>query len=352
MRSKINLFFVYSPLHYICAEHIVEQFEKNETNYLFYIKKLVADLVRETSCREAVFLPWPRFYPEKGLFGQIQRTLKNLEIVESYCRGYDRIRIHTPVIDTEAVNYLINHLITTFPNSEVSVRLIPDGVLNIQRHPLGAFKEFMQYFRRLRRLISPRLNYYLLHGDRTGSDEPIVDRIYTLPGFPHEYRREKVVQMPPFRIKDGAAARRERRALLIAQPLVQDRRLTPENCAVIREGIAEFLRRNDVSGVDYKSHPREKGKEFLCGHYREIFPKEPLETFLIRNHYDIVIGIYSTALLTARLILPESCRVISYGFDLVYYKNGKSKNKVSSVFDRLGVEMIDSGTAVAPMPTT
>lgn len=353
LNTTVNLFFVYSPLHYICAEHVTEHFENGQTNYLFYIKKLVADLVMKTRCREAVFLPWPRFYPERGLFGQTQRTLKNLEIVESYCKGFDTIRIHTPVIDTEAINYLINHLGNMFPNSSVSVRLIPDGVLNIQRHPLGPFKEIVQYARKLRLLISPRLNYYTLHGDRTGSDTPIVDRIYTLPGFPHEYCRDKVVPLPPFHQPDDSiTVAGERRALVIGQPLVQDRRLTPENCTTIRNGIAEFLQRNGVSRVDYKGHPREKGKEFYCEQYQEIFPREPLETFLIHNHYDIVIGIYSTALLTARLILPGQSRVISFGFDKVSYKDRKSKSKVLSVFHKLGIEMMNAGEPGSPAPTS
>lgn len=350
--NTVNLFIVYSPLHYICTEHIVEHFEKDEVNYLFYIKEQFADMVRGTSCREAVFLPWPRFYPEKGLCGRIQRTLKNLEIVESYCNNFDNIRIHTPVIDTEAINYFINHLASSFPSAKVTVRLIPDGVLNIQRHPLGAYKELLQYFRKLRRLISSRLNYYPLRGDRTGSDASIVERIYLLPGFPHEYCQDKVEYMPPFyQMDDDATGTRERRALVIGQPLVRDRRLTAEKRITISKGISDFLLVNDVTKVDYKSHPREAEREFMCGHYQEIFPEEPLETFLVNNHYDIVIGIYSTALLTARLILPEKCRVISFGFDLVFYKDISSKTKVQSVFDKLGIDMVKSGTADSFVPT-
>lgn len=342
----VNLFIVYSPLHYICTEHIVEHFEKNQDNYLFYIKKPFAKMVSNTLCREAVFLPWPRFYPEKGICGRIQRTLKNLRIVESYCNGYDTIQIHTPVIDTEAINYFINHLTNSFPNAKVTVRLIPDGVLNIQRHPLGTIKEFLQYFRKLRRLVSPKLNYYPLFGDRTGSDSTIVDRIYLLPGFPHEYNQKKVVQMPPFyQMDEGKSGSRELRALVIGQPLLRDRRLTDKQRMEISRGIAIFLKEQGMDRIDYKSHPREAEREFLCEHYREIHPEEPLETFLVHNHYDVVIGIYSTALLTARLILPGKCRVISFGFDQIFYKDSDSKTKVMSVFDRLGVEMIDSAGA-------
>lgn len=341
--SIVNLFIVYSPLHYICTEHIVEHFEKNQDNYLFYIKEPFAEMVRSTLCREAVFLPWPRFYPEKGVCGRLQRTLKNLQIVESYCKGYDTIQIHTPVIDTEAINYFINHLTSSFPNASVTVRLIPDGVLNIQRHPLGTIKEFLQYFRKLRLLASPKLNYYPLRGDRTGSDESIVDRIYVLPGFPHEYNRDKVVEMPPFyQVDESQTCKGELRALVIGQPLVGRKRLTTKKQMVIKTGIAKLLSDNGVSCIDYKSHHREKNLEFLSESYREIFFEEPLETFLVNNHYDMVVGIYSTALLTARLVLPLNCRVISFGFDQIDFKDNDTKAKILSVFEKLGVEIVSS----------
>lgn len=350
MSDTVNLFMVYSPLHYICSEQIAKVFCQDEKNILFYIKEEFAGMVRDTCCAEAVFLPWPRFYPEKGVFGRLQRTLKNLEIVQGYCSGFKTIRIHTPVIDTEATNYFINHLSRSFPQAKVVVRLVPDGVLNIQRHPLGRVKEALQYVRKVRRLYSRRLDYYMLRGDRTGSEAAIVDRIYLLPGFPHEYCPDKVMEMPPFHQKKGtAAAGGELRALVIGQPLQRDRRLTEEQRAELSGALEAYLERCGMSHVDYKAHPREAVREFLGAQYREINPTEALETFLLHNHYDIVIGIYSTALLTARMILPESSRVISFGFDQVFYKDLVSKAKVQSVFEKVGVEMVASreGRAVS-----
>ena len=241
-----NIFLIYSPLHYLAAESIAAHFGQNARNYLFFLKQEFKGVVDPSKWDAVEFLPWPRFYPEKGLFGTIRRTSNNLAVVGNVCAGASKIRLHTPVIDTEAVNYFINFLQGAHPEAKFSVRLLPDGLLNVQRHPLGLFKEMMQYFKKARRFIYPALNYYTFRGDRTGSDTKIVDRIYVLPGFPHEYDHSKTVEISLLKEGGDAGIRTAlgttgKRALVLGQPLIAFNRFTKEDMQAVTMGIRTFI---------------------------------------------------------------------------------------------------------------
>lgn len=344
--SVTNIFLIYSPLHYLAAENIATHFERNSRNHLFYLKAEYSDLVETSNWESVDFLPWPRFYPEKGLFGRLKRTRKNLDIVAGACRGATEIRLHTPVIDTEAANYLINFLQSLYPDARFCVRIIPDGLLNVQRYPLSRLKEVLQYCKKARRLIDPALDYYTFRGDRVGSDAEIVDRIYVLPGLPHEYNRAKTVEISLIKknqvhVTDLATEKTKRRALVIGQPLVAFNRFNRNDMQAVSLGIREFIAACGIDYIDYKSHPRDKEKEFGHPDYTELVIEKPLETHLASNHYDLVIGVDSTSLLTARMILPASCRVVSYGMDMIIYRGTEDKTKIGSPFVSLGVEMVN-----------
>lgn len=338
-----NIFLIYSPLHYLASERIVENFEHYACNSLFYLKEEFRELPITSKWDSVDFLPWPRLYPEKGIFGKLQRTQKNLDMVAGVCKGAQEIRLHSPVIDTEAVNYFINHLRTTYPNAHVCVRLIPDGLLNVQRHPLSRFKEALQYCKKLRRLICPRLNYYTFQGDRTGSDTSIVDRIYVLPAFPHEYDQTKTVELPlvkhPLKAMEAASTRKQ--ALVLGQPLTAYQRYSTENMHSVTLGIRTFITSCGIDYTEYKTHPRDHNKELSHPDYKELLINTPLELYLASNSFDLIIGVYSTALVTARLILPKTCRVVAYGTNLMKYRSNKEKTNILSIFKSTGVEIID-----------
>lgn len=343
--SAVNIFLIYSPLHYLAAESVAEHFGQNARNCLFFLKPEFKGLVDSSKWDVVDFIPWPRFYPEKGMFGRVRRTRKNLDMVDKACTGASEIRLHTPVIDTEAANYFINFLQGTHPGVNFSVRLIPDGLMNVQRHPLGRLKEVMQYCKKARRLISPALNYYTFGGDRTGSDTKIVDRIYVLPGFPHEYNRAKTVEISLLKKSQGhvveaAAENTKRRALVIGQPLIAFNRFNRDDMQAVSLGIHEFITACGITVIDYKSHPRDPDKEFGHPDYTELVIEKPLETYLASTPYDLVIGVCSTALLTARMILPASSRVVAYGMDMMKYRGTEDKIKIDSPFAALGVEMV------------
>ncbi len=337
-----NIFLIYSPLHYLVAENIAANFEQTASNALFYLKEEFRNLVDTSKWDCVEFLPWPRFYPEKGVFGKIRRTRKNLEIVKNVCPGSSEIRLHTPVIDTEAVNYFINYLRKSIPAARFSVRLLPDGLLNVQRHPLGCIKELLQYGKKLRRLISPALDYYLFKGDRTGSDAAITDRIYVLKDFPHEYDPGKVVELSLQQgdSDGGSDLSRSRRALVLGQPLVAYDRFSVDGMRAVGLGIRAFIAACGINDVMYKSHPRDPDRDFSHPDYHELIISAPLETHLTAEQYDLVIGVCSTGLLTARMILPASCRVVAYGMDIMMYRGDSDKKNIEAPFVRLGVEMV------------
>lgn len=344
--SVVNIFLIYSPLHYLAAENIATNFERNTQNVLFYLKAEFRELVDMSKWDSAEFLPWPRFYPEKGLLGRLRRTRKNLDIVGSVCAGATDIRLHTPVIDTEAVNYLINFLPMLYPDAAFCVRLIPDGLLNVQRYPLGRFKEALQYCKKARRLVDPALDYYTFRGDRIGSDARIVDRIYVLPGFPHEYDPKKTIEISLQKagesndINATAKVSVTKRALVLGQPLTS-KRFSVEDMQSVTQGIRSFIDACGINEIEYKSHPRDPDKELYLNDYKEITIDRPLEAYLADNHFNLIIGVFSAALLTARLILPKSCRVVAYGTDVVRYKGNREKTSILSSFALLEVELVN-----------
>lgn len=337
----VNIFLIYPPLHYLAAESIVSQFERGSRNYLFYLKSKFGQLVDPSAWDGVEFLPWPRYYPERGMFGRMRRTIRNLTLVDGVCAGATELRLHAPVIDTEAINYLIRFLQSSHPGASFSVRLIPDGLLNVQRHPLGYFKETLQYVKKARRLTCPSLNYYTFRGDRTGSDDAIVDRIYVLEGFPHQYDRAKSVELPLLRDCPRAVQTAStKRALVIGQPLVVYRRFSQEDMRAVSEGIRAFIGDSGIEHIVYKSHPRDSQREFSHPDYQELTIQQPLETYLASTPHDLVIGVCSTALLTARMILPPSCRVVAYGMDMMKYRGDQDRESIELPFRSLKVEMV------------
>ena len=338
----VNIFMVYSPLHCLCADQVVRQFCQGERNLLFYLKQGYADFVDHSLWEAVQYLPWPRFNPSPGFMGRHRRTLSNLHHVADLCRGAQTIRLHATVIDTEAVNYHINFLRRRFPEAQFSVRLFPDGVLNLRRHPLGRFKEYLQHLRLGRMLLSPALRYHCLKGDRTGSDDPLVDRIYLLPGLPHGYDPAKVVVLPPFQMADRLQTEpgSERTALVVGQPLVVYRRMTAEDMRAVSVGIQRYLVSQGITRIIYKPHPRDRQHEYGLAEYELLQVDKPLEQHFAETPYSVVIGVCSTALLTARMIMPPECRIVAYGLDRFIFRGEKDRSSLLGAFEALGIEMV------------
>jgi hypothetical protein len=335
---KADLFIVASPLHYVCAGMVSRHFGAGSSAHLFYTRSFLEPLVVAERWDSAQFLPWPRFHPLPGPFGRLRRIRANLDLVAARCGGAEEIRLHAPVIDTEAVNYHVNHLRRSFPHAVFSLRLLPDGFLNLQSNPLGRIKEIGQYGRKLRRLVFPTVDYHPLRGDRTGADDPLVDRIYLLHGMPHLYDPRKAVELPPFpRFDAGGSGKRS--ALVLGQPLSSLGKLPPSGVEEISRRMADFLGRERVEEVHYKRHPRDWRGDFRRPEYLDLDLAEPLETYLVRRSYDLVLGVTSTGLFTARMILGGATRVVSFGLDLMRGGDGKRKKRLMDAFALAGIEI-------------
>jgi Alpha-2,8-polysialyltransferase (POLYST) len=341
--KTVNLFMVYSPLHCLCAELIVRHFEVGARNVVFHLKQEFSKCLNHELWDDVVYHPWPRFDPEPGMFGRIRRTRSNLDLVAHYCTGADEISLHTTVIDTEAINYHINYLKGQFPDADFHVRLFPDGVMNLKRHPQGCFKESLQYFRFIRRLVYPKLRYYTFKGDRTGSDDQIVDMIYTLPTFPYEYEASKIIVLPQFGRNEIEHVKEQvlKRALVIGQPLIAYKGMTKESVERVTHAIYDYLKENGIDEIYYKSHPRDNTREYALDEYRELIIDEPLEQHLAGFPYGVVIGVCSTALLTGRMVLPEWCRVVSCGMNLMRFPSDEARVSYVQIFNQLRVETIE-----------
>lgn len=344
MKTITNLFFVYSPLHYISSKRIVELYENKNINNLYYLRKSCRGYINDEFVWSKVkYLPWARFDPLPGFWGVTKRYSENLDIVLSDCQNSNVINLHTPVLDIEAVNYFINYLKIMLPGVSISVRIIPDGMLNLSLQKIPLYKKLSFYLRSFRKFIAPKLNYYIFKGDRTGSDDPIVDVIYVLSGFPHPYNNLKVIELPL--VNSGTEEKSDRApissALVVGQDLVGCLQMSREDMVDITHRIYELLNSSGVKHIAYKPHPRDNSNEFCHPHYNVISLNETMEEHLIRSSYDVVIGVNSTVLLTARLILPKECRIVSLGMSKVRCKSQEVKESVYSAFKLLDVEVID-----------
>jgi hypothetical protein len=239
-------------------------------------------------------MPWPRFDPLPGLFGRFRRTLGNIRLVADAAGACDVIHLHSPVFDTEAVNYFVHALPRLTGARTLKARILPDGVNSLHRHPLGVARRLAMHLRRLRGLASPLLRYATFSGDRIGSDAGFVDRIYVLAGFAHEYDLSKTVVLGPLVDPATAPAATEatvRRALVLGQPLLGHRQINePQRQAIVRT-MADWLAGEGIEVVDYKPHPREQGDgEFWNPLFRRLVIDEPLESYFAHENYDVVMG--------------------------------------------------------------
>jgi hypothetical protein len=194
----------------------------------------------------------------------------------------------------------------------------------------------------LRLLFAPELVYRSFDGDRIGSDAAFVDRIYVLPGLPHEYPPAKVVELPPLVAASPftAGSSAGKRALVIGQPLVGAGLLAAKDLAPLTTEIRDWLLSHGISSIDYKTHPKDPAQELRHDDYRVIEPGGALESYLANTHYDAVVGVRSSALLFARQIYPQSVDVAAFGWDRVLFKSAEEREDMEKAFAACGVEFV------------
>lgn len=335
IRRITALFFIASPLHYLAARRIAVHYEAGSRCIVVPYRPSARQLIREEDWDAVAYAPWPRFDPLPGVFGRHRRLLANLRNVAAIVGDCDILHIHSPVFDTEAINYFLRGLPKLCGASTMRARILPDGLLNVARYPLSASKRLLQTLRRLRRLASPQLDYWCFQGDRIGSDAPFVDRIYTIAGFPHEYPSNKVFNLPPLATSSSSSAGNT--ALIIGQPLVGIGALKKSDHDAICMQIADWLKTQGIDHVVYKAHPRDQTQEFRISGAKLLEITDPLEIHMTNTPYRAVIGVYSTGLYLARQIYGAQTMVVSFGCEKVHFKKSEHRAKFTQLMDKLGI---------------
>jgi hypothetical protein len=338
MPHTVAVYFVASPLQYLAARRIAKRFESGSRQVLVWYKRSVAAVVRPEEWDASAYMAWPRFEPLPGFFGAHRRLLANLRQIADLAGSCEELHIHSAVFDSEVINYFLRALPRLCAAPTMRARILPDGVISIRRYPLGAVKRLLQRARRLRRLFSPQLDYWCFSGDRIGSDAPFCDRIYVLPGLPNEYPAHKVTVLPPLvdqpsdQLQNGAG-----RALVIGQPLVGFALMSRSDCDRVTAEIRVWLAQRNVTGVDYKGHPKDHDRDLMHQDYRPLEITEPLESYMSHHPYDFVIGVRSTALLLARQIYGPRTQVVAFGWDRIRFKSEAERADMRKAFTQCGV---------------
>jgi Alpha-2,8-polysialyltransferase (POLYST) len=338
--TRAAVYFVASPLHYLAARRVALDHETRARQVLVCYRPSLAGMVSAEDWDAVVLMPWPRFDPLPGLFGRLRRTVANLHEVANAVGPVDELHLHSPVYDTEAINYFIKALPRLTGARLCRARILPDGLLNLSRHPLNAAKRLAQGLRGLRRLVSPLLHYAAFSGDRIGSDAAFVDRIYVLNGFPHPYDAARVQVLAPLLEPAAQSTAPRRRALVIGQPLVAVGLLTEAEREQLAQHIDEWLAGLGIEEVHYKAHPRETGAgELNRPRYRTLAIDEPLEAYLAREAYPAIAGCCSTALYTARQIGGPGVRIGAFGVERVRFKTTDARDNALALMRQLGIEL-------------
>ena len=185
--SRAAVYFVASPLQYLAARQIALHHEQGARQVLIWYKPGVQPCVQRADWDVASYMPWPRWEPEPGLFGRHRRLVRNIDLLAALIGPCEELHLHSAVFDTEAINYFLHALPARCGAARMRARILPDGIISTRRYPLRPIQRAAQRLRLLRRVVTPDLNYWCFGGDRIGSDAPFCDRIYVLPGLPHQY---------------------------------------------------------------------------------------------------------------------------------------------------------------------
>lgn len=340
--SKVAVYFVASPLQYLAAKRIAESFEGDARQVLVWYKPGLKTVVNDAEWDACIYMPWPRWEPLPGPFGRHRRLRANIRLVAELVGRCDTLVLHSAVFDTEAINYFLHALPVACGARNAHARILPDGLISVRRYPLSATKRLLQHARKLRGLFASELRYQCFGGDRIGSDAAFCDRIYVVPGLPHEYPVEKVVELPPLvdvplEAKESGCGK-TKSALVVGQPLVGAGLLAAEDLAQLTTDIHDWFVRQGFQRIDYKAHPKDPLQELRHPDYQLIEPPAALESYLAETRYDAVVGVRSSALMFARQIYPSSTKVIAFGWNRVRFKSKKEQEDMRKAFAACGVE--------------
>lgn len=341
--QAVSVYFIASPLQLLAAEQIAATVDAGRRRILIWYKPGVSGCIRTENWDASSYMPWPRFEPLPGRFGAQRRLLANIDLVADLVGPCKDLLIHSAVFDSEAINYFLRALPRRSGATRMLARLLPDGIGSMQRRPLSLARRLGQHFRKLRRLASPDLDYWTFSGDRTGSEAPFVDRIYTLPGMPHDYPADRVFELKPLVQPETPDAHANttsgKRALVIEQILSDRGELADRDVKRIATSLRRWLAEQGIEHVVYKPHPKARTRPLWQEGDEMADGNEALERWMSHHHFDAVASVRSTAMLFARSVYPATTPVAAFGLECVRFRNETERRTVEKAFRKSGIEL-------------
>jgi len=341
-----NIFVVATALQYICAEKIVERFENapNKKNFLFLIKPGLVGFVEHDKWELVEENLPPRYCGEKGFWGKYKIVENNLDKVLGCCDdNFNNIVLHAAQISSlEETNFLINGIRKDFPKSKFCVRILPDGIQNICRYKKNILNQYKKLYKKFIKLFFPKLNYYPIFGDKIGTDSKIVELIYILPNFPHEYESSRVRVVPLLGDVSNSSRGSSGKALVIGQPLQSLGLVGEEGKSLIERSIASIVSAYSIDNILYKKHPKEEPCDRVFQNCKLLDIEIPLEKYFLENHFDLIVGVCSTALYTARTMFNDKTRVVSVGLNKLIFKESFKDKKIYDLYRSLNIDIYDA----------
>jgi hypothetical protein len=340
MARILNLYIVESRFQALVALMVARSQPEHE-HRLFYFLESIGDFTRQFPFVESVFLGHRL---RKGLWKK-PRSLRRMvnTVVDVALQGEPptTVHYHCANLKTPLLNYPLHALKQALPNALLTVNILTDGTSNFKRRHLS--EKAQRKLRKIAQRPIPLLlglRFTLFNRERFGIDADIIDKIYLLPGAPHQYDLSKVVDMPIVDLGLPAAhANDETRALVIGEKLTERNWLAPEDEQRIALQLAELIAATGITHIDYVPHPTATHLDLWQDHYTRVDTKDPIELRIMQHRYPLICGIASTALFTARLLQPADGRTISAGLQCVTGRNALAST-IGQAFNGMGVECV------------
>ena len=324
------------------SKSISNNIDFNRKKILISQKKEIFTMLNNKDWDNIIYMPWPRYDPLPGFFGVARRLNSNYELINNLTDNCISVNFYSSSYGNEVVNYFINLASTKFTKNQYTFNLIPDGFLNVVKHPITITNLFLGKFKFFRRFFNKQLRYTFFKSDRLGAGEKFLDKIYVLDGLNNEYNREITAIVPSFNNKVNIIKKsnQNRNALVIGQPLIGFKLMNKNQVQEISNEIENWLLSNKIDKVFYKSHPKDKNYTLCKQSYSIIGSNIFIEEHLMNVYYNFVIGVHSSVLLFAKQIYLNECEVLSFGWKYLRFKNLNLKKNLNQTFDNLNIKII------------
>lgn len=340
------IYIVKTELEALASEIVAHHFQGGGYNALYHLGDSAPVLRKRGVFNTVASL---QFLRASGLLGKqkaIRKALMPLvEALKELDGGVSEILIHLPKLSATRSNFAINFLRFHFPGVPVRARLIPHGTVNfsLQRITWGKKLTLWRRWAVPFNFVFPDLRYYIPRGDWVGGFDPLVDRIYVLPGTTHPYPDAKVVPLPSladYLSTDGDACQPLKTvALVIGQPALRVGAIDQVGHDRITLAIKEWLVAQGITETYYSRHPRAREHlDFFDKSYRVLDQDGALESLLPSIGAGIVVSCFSTALFTSHMLLGNGARVVSIGMNLADFSE---KAELLESMRACGIEIVD-----------